>query len=493
MPPMAKSEALAAWRSSNLSRRHEVTNSLSTNSTARNAAQIVARSIQNGNAHKDLTGLLLKYPSTAKSVFNAEFADFDGEHFPPHSSEKFIFEIIRLRAVAGLSFIGGEIESYLIEAGRHSNIASQAAKDFAEIAENLPLQVNPKNANEVAQGLVRHILESRHQDKRIKLIKLADIFNRPKLKHLLQDILLERGTTVITGDYGAYKSFTVLDWMLCIATGKDWHGRPVKQGPVVYIIAEGAYTTEERVKAWMIRYGYKEVPENFYLIERGVQIADAVQRRELVDEIKSINPSVVVLDTLSKCNAGRDENDTGVMTGFNAAMREIADYLNTQVLAVHHNNKQGTGRGSVSVPADADMSITMKASAGRVVTIHCDRSKIAPFDDISLIGRVVELGEFDEFERPVTSLIFEPTGAPSPMPKADETREKILDILRLTPSGLRASEWQRLVEKEIGCKSSRFYDHRDCLEGEGKIFKKLGVYFASSKNTPITPIHSDFA
>jgi hypothetical protein len=325
---------------------------------------------------------------------------------------------------------------------------------------------------------------------RFTLLSLSQILARPRLNYLVQDVLLERGTSVITADYGSFKSFNALDMALCVATGKDWHGRKVKRGPVVFIMPEGAYTTADRLKAWLIRYGYETPPENFFVIESSAQIAEPSECLALINELREVGPAFVILDTLAKCNVGRDENSAQDMGLFTHGMEKISQELNAQVTAIHHNNKNGTARGSVSLPSNVDTSIALKATAGRVVTFECDKQKGAPFEPFTLIGRIVELCEFDEYGRAVTSLIFEPTDAPAAeIPKADQTREQVFDVLRNAPEGLSASGWQRRCETELGIKESRFYDHRDALKKAERIAKDGRIYQVTPI-TPITPIRS---
>ncbi len=340
-----------------------------------------------------------------------------------------------------------------------------------------PDATEAQRANAVAV-LTRAVEQSaeKTEAKRFPAHNLTEILARPRLEYLIQDILLERGTGVISADYGAFKSFNALDMGLCVALGKDWHGRKVKRGCVVYVMPEGAYTTADRLKAWMIRYGLAEPPESFYIIEKPTRLSEEAVCAALIAELRELNPALVIADTVAKCNVGRDENDSGAMGLFTDGMERISRELETFVLGIHHNNRNGQFRGSNSLPANVDAHIVLEKSAGRVVTFKCDRVKGAPFEPFSLIGRVVELPDNDEYGRPLTSLVFEPTDAAA-MPKADETRDKVLEVLRRAPNGgYKAKEWQEAVETQTGCKSSRFYDHRDSLV-EAERVKKDGVIY----------------
>ena len=305
----------------------------------------------------------------------------------------------------------------------------------------------PAEIEAVGQVLA-HALENvnRTTKARFPVLTLADIFARPRLNWLVQDILLERGTTLITADYGAFKSFQTLSMLLSIATGTDWHGREVKSGTVVYVIAEGAYTTADRVKAWCIRH-QRDVPENFHVIETPIQIADADQRAQLIEILRPLAPSIVAIDTIAKCNLGGDENSSKEMGLFTDGMEAMVRELDTQVLGVHHNNKNGGARGSNSLPANTDAHISLKRSAGNVVTFKCERLKNSEFESFSLIGRKVELPERDEYGRPVTSLVFDPTDTPATAAKPELTPTQNRALELLPAEGASWANWIQLAEE----------------------------------------------
>ena len=308
---------------------------------------------------------------------------------------------------------------------------------------------------------------------------LTEIFERPRPLWSIEGFLLEFGYSAFTGGYGSFKSFIVLDMLLRIATGTEWHGRKVKQGTVVYVVAEGAYTTADRVKAWLIRH-QMEAPENFYVIEIPAQIGDPFVCAQFIEAIVELNPVFVAFDTLAKCNVGADENSSRDMGLFTHGMQEVATQLRCQVMAVHHNNKNGDSRGSNSLPSNVDTHITAKASEGRIITIECEKTKVAPFQKFSLIGRIVELGERDEYENEVTSLVFEPTDTPEKTIATTANERKCLEVL--PDHGATSEEWWQLAsETEIS--KSTFYRCRDSLKGKLVHFdSRDGLYRPQSQS-----------
>ena len=79
---------------------------------------------------------------------------------------------------------------------------------------------------------------------------------RPKLggRYLVKGMLPSGALTVVWGAPKCGKSFWTLDVVAHIACGLPYRGLKVRQGPVVYIAAEGAEGFEARARAWSTRY-----------------------------------------------------------------------------------------------------------------------------------------------------------------------------------------------------------------------------------------------
>ena len=100
-----------------------------------------------------------------------------------------------------------------------------------------------------------------------------------------------------------------LSFALAVATGRDWLGHKVKQGPVVYIAAEGGRGIWKRVRAWQKEHRIDSVESMFFVLA-------APQLRESKDLLKLLkttatlpqNPVLIVLDTLARTMVGPDEN-----------------------------------------------------------------------------------------------------------------------------------------------------------------------------------------
>jgi len=84
----------------------------------------------------------------------------------------------------------------------------------------------------------------------LTLYSAAEIKRLPPPEWLIDGHLVQNSIAVLYGPSGGGKSFLALDGALSVATGRDWLGRPVQQGVVIYVLAEGASGFGARITAW---------------------------------------------------------------------------------------------------------------------------------------------------------------------------------------------------------------------------------------------------
>lgn len=160
----------------------------------------------------------------------------------------------------------------------------------------------------------------------------------------------------IFGATGSGKSFVVLDMAYCIATGRDYHGLPTKQGNVAYICGEGFRAIGRRVNALQMHYG-ADVKDKLFISEQAGAFMDIGVTESVAEAIKSIgNVSLVIIDTYHRNMGGGNENSAD---DFAQILRNIDIFLkplNVTVLVVHHSGHMDTdrSRGSSSIRAAMD-------------------------------------------------------------------------------------------------------------------------------------------
>jgi hypothetical protein len=181
----------------------------------------------------------------------------------------------------------------------------------------------------------------------------------------LIDGLLDCGTmSVVYGESNSGKSFAVLDLSYHIAAGRPWCGKPVRQGAVLYVAAEGGGGIHKRDAALAKRYGEVDVP--LYIVPCPVNLlrsdADLVPLIELckqVAEDAKVDLVAIVVDTLSRAISGGDENSSVDMGAFVRNCDRLRAETKGHICVIHHSGKDRArgARGHSLLRAATDTEI----------------------------------------------------------------------------------------------------------------------------------------
>lgn len=242
-----------------------------------------------------------------------------------------------------------------------------------------------------------------------EMLTAEDLMNMPTPRPLVNGVLDLDTTSWLIGKPGSYKSFVALDLAGHVGTGKSWHGRPVTQGQVVYIVAEGVTGTRLRVAAWQQVYGPMT---GVRFLPRPVQASNAGAWSVLVEACRRIGPVLVIIDTQARVTVGMDENDNTEMGGYIERADQIKRATGACVLTVHHIGRNGQdARGASAIDGAQDTEMRIERAADRRVTLHMDKAKDS--DDTVTIDMEllkVEGGIDPDTLRDLSSLVVVPAG-----------------------------------------------------------------------------------
>jgi hypothetical protein len=73
-----------------------------------------------------------------------------------------------------------------------------------------------------------------------QLLTDDDLADLPPLEWDIDGVLPTGGLNYLIGPAGVGKSLLALWWACCIGLGRNWYGRSVKRGRVIYVAAEGS-------------------------------------------------------------------------------------------------------------------------------------------------------------------------------------------------------------------------------------------------------------
>lgn len=181
------------------------------------------------------------------------------------------------------------------------------------------------------------------QDKRF--LSLSDLASLPQPSWLIEDMFERNSLVMLAGPSYSFKSFLLMDWILCMATGRPWNGKATSYCKVGYALGEGKASLFKRVKAW-ITYNnltpeeLKRLEDNFRVTFEVPQLASKASTDNMLADLEQegFKPEVLAIDTFARSAVGLNENsqqDTGVWVESADRLRQ----LGYTVIFLHHTKK----------------------------------------------------------------------------------------------------------------------------------------------------------
>ena len=330
--------------------------------------------------------------------------------------------------------------------------------------------------------------ESRQDPKLPPLYSHGDTDPRPLKAWLIKRLMPAVGHGLLSGQWGAGKTFVLFDLAAALWTGQPFLGHPVKrQCGVLLIAAEGADEVRLRLEA-VVRNkcgNMERAPFRWYettpmLLQKGAVetlIAMAQQADRSLQQEFGLPLGLIVIDTVAACagytRAG-DENDPAAAQAVMNVLKALAQALGCFVLGVDHfgKNAEAGTRGASSKEGASDLVLAClgdKSLSGSVSNTRLAVRKNRggqQGQEFPFTLRVVEAPEPDDDGEPVTSMVVDwqpntPGGnqtQPGPDPWAQTRRQdQRAAVLRLKRVMMSAMA-EHGVEREIRGRSSGLDD-----------------------------------
>jgi hypothetical protein len=295
--------------------------------------------------------------------------------------------------------------------------------------------------------------ESQQDPKLPPLYSHGDEDRRPLKQWLMKRLMPTVGHGLLSGQWGAGKTFVLFDLAATLWTGQPFLGHPVKrQCGVLLIAAEGADEVRLRLEA-VVRNkcgNTARVPFRWYeitplLLQKGaveMLIAMAQQADRSLQLEFGLPLGLIVIDTVAACagytRAG-DENDPAAAQAVMNVLKALAEALSCFVLGVDHfgKNMEAGTRGASSKESASDLVLAClgdKSVSGSVSNTRLAVRKNRggqQGQEFPFTLRVVETAEPDDDGEPITSMVVDwepntPCGdqpRPGPDPWAQTRRE----------------------------------------------------------------------
>ncbi|MFD1832435.1 AAA family ATPase [Streptomyces desertarenae] len=312
-----------------------------------------------------------------------------------------------------------------------------------------------------------------------EMLDTSALDNMPALEPLVGDLLHLDSLARIIGPSGHMKSFVTIDLAGHVGTGMNWHGHYVRQGTVVYLVAEGARGIRKRVRAWEQHYGLKM--DNVLFLPRPVQ-AMGPEWDTFIEAMRRLEPALVVIDTQARVSVGVEENSNTEVGVVIERIEDVRRATGACVLVIHHTGHVGEhGRGASSAKGalQSELHVSKKGdrAANTIVTVKVGKQKDDEQQGEMQFGlHVVRLhGEAKPDGSPVTSVVLQSLDARSPADELAERLDKAGVPLHYGRDKLR-SECQRLgisVRTEVLAEAARIRKSRTGQNGTDHLSPNL--------------------
>lgn len=210
----------------------------------------------------------------------------------------------------------------------------------------------------LGSGIIQAVLREKGGDKPPSfthrrgwfMVHFSELDHLPPIEYIIAPDIPERGIVMLFGSSGTGKTFKALDYALRVA----------QDAPIVYVAGEGEYGYRNRRDAWCKHNGLGVGAA--HAIIHPVPIMELEEFNRFRATLATVQPRLVVLDTLAMSMTGYDENSNRDMGIFVDKCKDLRDEFGCAVLIVHHTTKEGIWeRGGGALRAACDVVVRLSA------------------------------------------------------------------------------------------------------------------------------------
>lgn len=202
----------------------------------------------------------------------------------------------------------------------------------------------------------------------VRLMTLGQLRAAParEVEWLVDSLLPADGLSLIVAPPKVGKSTLARCLSVATATGTEWLGRPVTQGPVIHL------ALEERTETVRSHYDGLGAPDEGIHLLLGAAPPPDERLDWLRDVIAETGARLVIVDPVQRWVKISDGNDYSTVTERLGPYIDLAHELGVHLALVHHSRKGGGERGdevlgSTAFYGSVDVVISLRVTEGRRV------------------------------------------------------------------------------------------------------------------------------
>jgi hypothetical protein len=143
--------------------------------------------------------------------------------------------------------------------------------------------------------------------------QLIEVWNQPEpqpRRSIIEGLMPDGALTILFGDGGLGKSYLALYIATCVCLGTSIAGRPVEQGPVLYLDAELDEDEFIRRSYAVARgLGFQQPPEGLYYWRLTGSLTNETTLRQVRDYHRACGPRLTIIDSLTVGSHGIDPKE----------------------------------------------------------------------------------------------------------------------------------------------------------------------------------------
>ncbi len=232
---------------------------------------------------------------------------------------------------------------------------------------------------------------------RFRVLGVTDILNQPIPPPLFEEsLVVENGLTGLFGEPGCGKTMLAANMTLALAAGRPLLGlKPMQQGAVLYLDAEGTFKLRIRCAAYAAGIDLESLPI-FSVAGDLLDLHDAASVEAFIHDVRTadVRPTLTVIDTMP-LHFGGDENGPDMNIGVRH-LKELTAGIGGAVAVLLHpaKAKPDVERGHTSLRGAADYMLFAKRD-GDMVSVITSKDRFGPPG--ALVGRyrICEVPDID--------------------------------------------------------------------------------------------------
>lgn len=220
----------------------------------------------------------------------------------------------------------------------------------------------------------------------------------PPVRWLVEDLICQGDVHLLLGEPNIGKSWLTMSLALAVAKGADeWLGHPLHgQGRVLYLDEENPEDLifDRLTKLGMTAGDAKQIR---YINNEGIRLDRVAD--DLLEEALDFNPTLIVLDSLTRFHTD-DENNAGAMSRlFNDAIKPLSRETGAASVLIHHakktdsNSSYHRSRGSGDITASVDAGLDVREVGLSTLAVSTFKSRRRPKTEHPLMVQIVDTPE----------------------------------------------------------------------------------------------------